>query len=53
MKATCEQEIFKLFVGHKMQRMLFLQVREKYQEENLKTEYFLSCGKNGAFSCRL
>ena len=32
-----------------MQRMLFLQVREKYQEENLKTESFLSC----AFSCRL
>ena len=36
-----------------MQRMLFLDVREKYQEENLKTEYVLSCGKNSAFSCRL
>ena len=33
--------------------MLFLQVREKCQEENLKTESFLSCGKNSAFSCRL
>ena len=45
MKATCKQEIFKLFLGHKMQRILFFEDSEKYQEKNLKTEYLLSCGE--------
>ena len=32
---------------------LWFKLRDKYQEENFKAEYFLSCGKNSAFSCRL
>ena len=35
MKAICKQEIFKLFLGHKMQRIFFFEVIEKYQEKNL------------------
>ena len=52
--------IFKLFkvradesnIGHKMQRILFFWIREKYQKKSLKTEYILSCGKNNAFNMK-
>ena len=35
MKATRKKEIFKLVLGHKMQRIFFFEVREKYHEKNL------------------
>ena len=40
MKATYEREIFKLFLGHKIQRMLFLQVRENNKRKILKLNIF-------------
>ena len=49
MKATCEREIFKLFRSQNAKDVIPLSQR-KIPEENLKTEYFLSCGKNSAFS---
>ena len=41
-------------IGHKCKRFYYyyFQVREKYQEKNLKTEYILSRGKNNAFSMK-